>query len=398
MAIRRRTIVLGMATLLGASLLAGCTVFPTPFSSSVPSPAAESARTPGVRASGPQGLLGERVGLSAGSTLLWDSASVRSRKLDAAAASGARWLEFDIDWNSIQNGGPTSYWWDATDRVVLDARARGLKLLGMIGYTPWWARPGNCPPDTDKCLPADPDTFADFAAAAARRYGSLSSIPNLRNSVQTWQIWNEPNHYPFVQPTVDVAGYTRMLRLSYVEIRRADPLAAVIAGGTAPAPDDPALRDVSPARFIQQIYENGGKGFFDAVGHHPYSFPCNPLTAASWNAFMQTKTIHDVMVQHGDGAKKVWGTEAGVPTATDVGTCTPGNTGRSVTEATQSQFLSDYFKGWYGDFGSFTGPLFWYQIQDNGDRRGYYDDNFGLLRRDFSQKPAYRTLQRLTRG
>jgi hypothetical protein len=69
-----------------------------------------------------------------------------------------------------------------------------------------------------------------------------------------------------------------------------------------------------------------------------------------------------------------------------------------VTEATQSQYLADYFKGWYGDYASFTGPLFWFQIRDNGTNPGYYDDHFGLLRWDFSAKPAYRTLQRLIRG
>ena len=73
--------------------------------------------------------------------------------------------------------------------------------------------------------------------------------------------------------------------------------------------------------FMRQIYANGGKGFFDAFAHHPYSFPCNPLTDASWNAFTQTKYLHDIMVQNGDGAKKIWGTEAGAPTGADIGTC-----------------------------------------------------------------------------
>ena len=123
---------------------------------------------------------------------------------------------------------------------------------------------------------------------------------------------------------------------------------------------------MSPVTFMRQIYANGGKGFFDAFGHHPYSFPCSPLTSASWNAFTQTKYLHDVMVQNGDGAKKIWGTEAGAPTGANIGTCTTGGIGRSVTEATQSQFVADYFKGWYQDFGSFTGPLFWFQIRDNG--------------------------------
>ena len=57
-----------------------------------------------------------------------------------------------------------------------------------------------------------------------------------------------------------------------------------------------------------------------------------------------------------------------------------------MTEATQAQFVADYFKGWYKDFGSFTGPLIWFQIRDNGTDPSYYDDHFGLLRRDFSPR------------
>ena len=193
----------------------------------------------------------------------------------------------------------------------------------MVGYTPGWARPANCPPGTDKCLPASPEYFADLRPGRGPALRRHSTIPTLRGSIPAWQIWNEPNHYPFVQPTVDVAGYTRMLKRAYVEIKKVDPAATVIAGGTAPAPNDPSGADMSPTRFLHRIYENGGKGFFDAFAHHPYSFPCSPLTAASWNAFTQTKYLHDMMVQNGDGAKKIWGTEAGAPTGADLGTCPP---------------------------------------------------------------------------
>jgi hypothetical protein len=396
---RRRSIITGLAVLLGASLLAGCSLTaPIPFSSAISDPGSEQAKTPGVHANTPGSLLRERAGVSPGSAILWESPSDQARMLQAVADSGARWLSLDVDWNSIQHGGPNSFWWEATDRVVVAARARGLKIMGTLAYSPGWARPASCPPGTDKCLPASPEYFADFARAAAQRYGSSSSIANLRGSISAWQIWNEPNHYPFVQPTVDVVSYTSMLKRAYVEIKGVDSTATVLAGATAPAPDDPSGRDVAPMSFLRGIYRNGGKGFFDAFAHHPYSFPCNPLTSATWNAFTQTRYLHDLMVQYGEGHKKIWGTEAGAPTGTDVGPCTSGHAGRSVTEATQSQFVADYFKGWYGDFASFTGPLFWFQIRDNGPNRTTVDDNLGLLRRDFSQKPAYRTFQRLIRS
>jgi hypothetical protein len=154
---------------------------------------------------------------------------------------------------------------------------------------------------------------------------------------------------------------------------------------------------MKPVTFLRGIYANGGQGFFDAFGHHPYSFPCSPLVNADWNAFTQTQYLHNIMVQNGDGAKKIWGTESGAPTGSNVGPCTDGPN-VSVSEGTQAQYVNDYIKGWTQDFGKFTGPLIWFQIRDNGTNRASWDDNLGLLRRDFSPKPAYTRMQQLLTG
>ena len=153
-----------------------------------------------------------RAGFNPGSSILWMDDAERQRELDAIAATGARWIALDFDWNSIQGDGPDSFRWDrSTDTVVREAHVRGLRIIGSLAYSPPWARRANCA-NTSHCLPADPDTFARFSRAAAERYGPTSWIPELRNSVRVWQIWNEANHYPFVQPTVDVPGYTVMLQ------------------------------------------------------------------------------------------------------------------------------------------------------------------------------------------
>jgi hypothetical protein len=304
----------------------------------------------------------------------------------------------DVDWNSIQGAGPNSWWWDATDRFVVQARARGLKIIAGLVYSPGWARPGDCPAGTNKCLPASPEYYATMARAAAARYGTLSPHPSLRGSVTVWQVWNEANHYPFVQPIVDPAKYTAMLKRAYVSFKEADPAATVLAAGTAPAPDDTyTRRDMAPLTFLRAMYDNGAKGFFDAFAHHPYSFPCNPLVVANWNAFTQTKFLREEMVRRGDGHKRVWGTESGAPTGSNVGGCAKGPN-VSVTEAQQAQWVADYFKGWHQDWAAWTGPLVWYQIRDNGTNRAYWEENMGLLRHDYSEKPSYRTYKKLITG
>ena len=332
--------------------------------------------------------VGARVGIDASSSLLWEDDAARQSELDAIAASGASWTSLDIDWNSIQPTGPTEFDWSVTDTVVREAASRHLHLIGMLGYAPRWAVDTDCPPDTTHCLAARDEDYARFAKSAALRYGAHSYDPTLRGTIETWQIWNEPNHFPFVQPTVDVGKYTSMLRYAYREIKRVDASSTVLAGATAPAPDDPKGRDVAPLTFLEGIYAHGGGDSFDALAHHPYSFPCSPLVNQPWNAFMQTYWLHQALVRHGDGDRKIWGTEIGVPTGADVGTCGNDN-GLSLTEADQQTFMTDAVRAWTQTFGRFTGPLLWFQIRDAGTDPANPDDHFGLVRRDFTTKPAY---------
>ena len=331
------------------------------------------------------------MGIASGSGILWESTADFNRDMDAIAATGATWIRVDFDWNSIQNESPTTWRWDrSTDRIVAGAQARGLKVLGQLGYSPPWARPADCPAGSNKCVPTNVNAYGNFVRAAAERYGARSANAALRGSVDAWEIWNEPNHRPFAQPKPSLDRYSALLIAAYPAIKSADPDATVVTGGLSPAPDAADGTEIAPTTFLTGLYARGARGFFDAVGHHPYSYPYNPLGGQSWNAFTQTASLHQIMTNNSDSAKKIWGTEAGAPTGTDVG--------RSVTEAQQAQFVTDYYRGWSTTYGAFTGPLFWHQHRDSGSNAGFYDDNFGLLRRDFSQKPAYAAYQAVANG
>src|SRR5690349_13836845 len=213
---RRRTSTMLIGSLALALVLGACGFAPAPR------PAPLAGGTDGATAVRPVAALADRAGFNPGSGILWMNDGDRQRELDAMAATGAKWIALDFDWNSIQGDGPASFRWDrSTDTVVREARARGLKIVGSLAYSPPWARRAACA-NTSHCLPADAAAFARFADSAARRYGANSPVAEFRGSVRVWQIWNEANHYPFVQPTVDVRGYTAMLRLAYPAIKARD--------------------------------------------------------------------------------------------------------------------------------------------------------------------------------
>ena len=120
--------------------------------------------------------------------------------------------------------------------------------------------------------------------------------------------------------------------------------------------------------FLKAIYAYGGRGYFDAFGHHPYSFPCSPFYGAPWNAFGQTAAIFYTMAVNGDGAKKVWGTESACRRAL-MSVC-PAGAGVSVTEAVQALYVHEYLCGWTETFQAFTGPLILFSIRRPVRTRG----------------------------
>jgi hypothetical protein len=277
--------------------------------------------------------------------------------LDAIANTGVRWLRIDFDWSVIQHDGPARFNWSRTDRLVEAARTRNLSVIALTAYTPAWARPLGAP---DKSPPSDPDDFARFVSTAAQRYAPLG--------VTTWEIWNEPNVSTFWYPRPDPEGYTALLVRAAAAIRAVEPGATIVSGGLAPSSDKANGSQIDVRTFLARVYAAGGGRAFDAVGLHPYSFPHLPTFPADYNTFLATPAVYEVMVDHGDAAKEIWGTEIGAPTQ---------GGGGSVTESMQSQIITEAYARWTA--WRFTGPLIWFSYADAGSDPGNRDDHFGLI-------------------
>jgi hypothetical protein len=325
----------------------------------------------------------DRFGLAAGCCIQYRSAAGLARELDDYKAMGVRWLRFDMAWSGVQADGRDSYDWGPYDRLVRAARDRDIKLLGMIGYTPAWARPADCRGD-DKCAPANVQDFAFFAGQAARRYGSLG--------LHAWEIWNEQNGDIFWKPGPNPTVYASMLKASYKAIKQNDGDAWVVTGGLMPAETGGGF--VAPTDFLTAMYRSGAKGSFDAVGAHPYcwagSFDC-PNRYASWSAWSQMSgtrsNLRSVMAANGDQDKLIWATEYGAPSAGGA---------QAVGEVRQAKQVVDGFRL----FSSYrwTGPLFWYSYRDACTDPGDTECHFGLVRHDGSRKPALAAYRRSSTG
>jgi hypothetical protein len=294
------------------------------------------------------------------------------RELDVARSAGARWLRFDLNWAVVQAGGKSSWNWAPFDRVVRAARARNLKVLGTIWYTPGWARPAGTPPHR---APTNPRALRRFAGAVARRYKGLG--------VHHWEIWNEPNIRNAWAGRPSARAYGRLLAAAARGLRANDRHAVVITGGLAPAANKGP--DIAPVTFLRALYRAGYKRSFDAVGHHPHMFPYLPAKKAAWSPWRQMfatrPSLRSVMVSHGNRGKKIWATEYGAPTGGD----------RAVTASRQAQILTQGYRLWGGY--KWAGPLFWFSIRDRGEVS--WHTTCGLVRSDYGEKLSFQAYRRI---
>lgn len=341
-----------------------------------PTPQPAPPQPPTTPAAGPSG----GYGVSCDNPEYLDEAT-RNRELDAMAAMGARWIRFDVKWSDVQWHGRTSWDWRKYDPLVDAARARGFMVLANLAYSPSWARPAGT---SDKFGPDTADRRAAYSTFVAQ------AVTHFAGRVSNWEIWNEPNGSMFWQPRPSAADYTALLRGAYASIKAVDPNAFVVAGATAPAPNDAG--HVDEVSFLQAVYANGGGGSFDAWSHHPYTV--SPSLAHPDNAWHElagtTPSIRSVMTANGDGGKRVWGTEFG-PT-------TGGSASHVLSEPAAANQVTEAYTLWRG-YG-WAGPLFVYTERDklpygaSADSFNYY----GMLRYDFSPKPAWSAYRALALG
>jgi hypothetical protein len=320
--------------------------------------------------SGPTGKLPpsaahELLGGCQGGELLELSDRDLGRVLDTAVSLGMRYFRVDINWAHIEPVKGVENWTNA-DRVIKAIVARGLQPLGLVLHTPPWARAAGT---SEEGAPKDPNLFAAFAKAAATRYF---------DQVKFWEVWNEQNISWAPEPSV--TQYAALLKATYTSLKQVSADLFVISGGLSGADDDGP--NIAPVPFLQGLYAAGANKYFDAFAMHPYTWPYLPDDPNPWSAWQQMQQMRDVMVAGGDAAKQIWLTEFGAPT---------GAGQDAVTESVQAQSFQAALQ--LAKATPWIGPLFVFDIRDNGTNKADTEQNYGLLHNDFTPKPAYRVVR-----
>ena len=196
------------------------------------------------------------------------------------AAIGVRYVRCDFDWKGRSAAPDAVPDFSRFDRVVSAARNHGLVVLPVLLNPPAWADP----------VQDHLDHWRKWCGTVAARYAA--DIPVI-------EIWNEENSNGFWK-NPDAAAYVKVLKAAAEAIRSAAPSVRVALGGTGGV----------PIEFIEGIYMNGGKPYFDIMNVHPYC-PPNPPEGYVDRSWEKLKAL---MGKYGDGDKAVWFTEVGWPT------------------------------------------------------------------------------------
>lgn len=290
-----------------------------------------------------------------------------AREFGLMTAMHVTWIRADFDWSAIE-ARRGQFDWSYPDAVVKEATARRMSVLPILSHTPAWARPVGT---TSSRPPDHAADFANFASAAATRYGPLG--------VHTWEIWNEPNISDFWQPTPDANKYGELFKATTAAIHPVDPSATLLIGGLTRGTDTANGLRISQLTFVERLYANGAAQSADAIAVHPYSFPSLPLqsNARVVGGLDDVPALHRLMAHHGDGRKKVWITEFGAPTGTAPGAVSDTDQALTILQARKLVQQWDW-----------AGPLIYFELRDRGTNPAVDEDNFGVVRRDLSLKPA----------
>ena len=313
------------------------------------------------------------------SDLTWYiSRAEMDRSISMMRDAGVKWIRANINWSSIEpnsKGSLDAWWLTEIDYAVAQAQAAGIQVLMPIADgVPYWASGdpkksgGNSWNKYWK--PANFQDYADFVKAIVTRYSA--------KGVHAYEVWNEPNYSRFWPSGPNASDYANMLKATYPAIKAADPSATVITGGVS-------RNDFA---FVRGLYNAGAKGYFDAVGVHPYTNKVDPTSCwtdgagnNSIDAFCGLESVRDVMVDNGDSAKTMWLTEFGWSTASGAS--------NGVSEAMQADYLKKSFTKL--DEYPWVAHAFWYSFRNNywsNNDQSDVEANYGLLRVDFSAKSS----------
>ena len=278
-----------------------------------------------------------------------------------AMESGVKWIREDFAWESLEPE-KGKYNWAFQDSVVGIAKKNGISVCGLVGaygitaWSPW----------SKEYSKEGIDDYVIFLEELVKHY---------KNDIHHWEIWNEPNIFFWMGPK---EMYAELLMKSYIEIKDIDSTAQVLGISTAGI----------DYNFIQKMLELQAP--FDVLTIHPYRERLNEKEFIN-----ELKKASDLVALPSGKHRPIWITEMGWATYNPHNSWVERGAFKPTPLRNQAELI---IRSYLSCIISGVDPkVFWYDMLNDGTDPYYFEDNLGIMNRDFSPKPAYIAYSTMTR-
>lgn len=267
--------------------------------------------------------------------------------------AGVGWLRAFYMWQGIE---PKQGEWnfEKTDALVADARANHIHLTAPLAYlAPWASAHG----DPRKFPIKDMQYWRDFVEAVVARY---------RNDIKYWEVWNEFNGGFAVNGTPQI--YASLVRDAYDLAKKIDPSAQI---GMNVANFD--------LGFLDRAIKAGAADHFDYIAVHPYEILDGVADRGEVYFLSMADNLRKMLAANGQLAEMpLWITEIGVlaPNGPD-----------AKGDQDQAEMLA---KAYVLSIAAGFQRIFWFEARGPAYGKG---KDFGLMRADWTLRPAYAALK-----
>lgn len=278
-----------------------------------------------------------------------------ARSADMMRLAGVGTARDRMSWSSVQPKATGEPAWGRHTEIAAVLAGAGIETVQVFHDSPPWSR-GESRGATDRQPPTDDEAVYAFGRSYAQGLGKV---------VRNIEFWNEQNSdfflgYPF--------QYASGLKAFSAGVKSVDPGIRVLIGAAAG----------QPGRFFEETYRNGVVGHFDVRNQHFYG------KEADLQSFLPTY-VNKIEQQGSVADRPGWITEMGFSLRRD----SHGDWRSSEIE--QAEYLvKTYAAGFAGGYERVF-FFFWRELVETELH------TWGLLRDDFSPRPAYLALSLLTR-
>jgi len=257
--------------------------------------------------------------------------------------TGTKWVREHFDTKLLQ-GENKSGWLARYDYVVSRYQANDIRVVGMLAYGPKEAK----------------QFQVDDIGAWKRHIKEI--VGRYKGSIKVWQIWNEPDSPDFLWHN-SPEEYRPILKSGYEAVKEADPEATVLSAGIS-YPNE---------GFIETMYQLNGDTF-DHLALHLYY--CRNYNADRNNTDLEDglNNLYENVIKKYRPDEKIWITEMGCSSEGGISAGLANEyLQKKVPYVVDLPYVDKVF-------------LFTYRDRVIGNS---YEDNFGLMTRDLSPKPAF---------